>query len=441
MLLCGYSFFIFERGDILMNGIRRGVVFIPRAAFVFGLSSCRSVSGSASSSESAVSSLPASILPESYPSPTPGEISSLTVWIPAAFQPGGGSAGGDIFTRRIEAFEQAHPGLDVIVRRKAPTGSGGLRDSLAVTSAVAPAALPDLIALDPSDLRAAAIKGLIYPIDYFLTQNRWEGLFPYALSMVRTNSRYYGFPILGDALVLAGSIDPQSEPEIWSQTDARYSRIIIPLADDQALFLFFGYYAAGGAPVESISKLEIQTQPLEAELNWLQVLQGKDVLSPESFRLDTWLGALQAVRQAGECAATSYSAAAREKNFSITYLPTPEGARFSLATGWAWAISTADPFRQTMAAELMLWLSDPQFLADWSLALGVLPPSLSALAFWPAGAPRNLAGGILEHALRFPDDDIAASLGPVLAKAAQRVLRDGVSPALAALEAAQAVNP
>jgi ABC-type glycerol-3-phosphate transport system substrate-binding protein len=424
-----------------MRSIRRGFVFAPLLAFVFVLSSCRGASGSASLSESTVPPDSTSILSEISKNPTPDEISPLTVWIPATFQPEGESPDGDIFSQRIEAYEQAHPGLDVIVRRKAPAGSGGLRDSLAVTAAVAPTALPDLIALDPSSLRSAAIKGLIYPVDNLLPAGQWEDIFSYALSMVRTNSRYYGFPISGDALVLAGWIAPQSEPEFWERTDTRYSRIIIPLADLQATFLFFGYYAAGGTPVESIPKLEIQAEPLEAELHWLQVLQSKGVLSPLSLQLDSFAGALQAVRQKDECAATLYSHAAVEKGLSLTYLPSPEGAVFSLATGWAWAVATPDINRQVKAAELMLWLSDPQFLADWSRTQGVLPASRTALSLWPSGALRDLAGGISERALRFPDDEIAASLGPVLAKAAQRVLRDGVLPATAALEAAKAVNP
>jgi hypothetical protein len=88
----------------------------------------------------------------------------------------------------------------------------------------------------------------------------------------------------------------------------------------------------------------------------------------------------------------------------------------------------------------MLWLSDPEFIAQWSQALRVLPAAWAALALWPPSAQRIFVEGISEEALAFPEDEISNSFGPVFSKAAREVLSDGIPPSEAAAEAAQAAN-
>lgn len=89
----------------------------------------------------------------------------------------------------------------------------------------------------------------------------------------------------------------------------------------------------------------------------------------------------------------------------------------------------------------MLWLSDPEFLAQWSQAQGVLPASQAVLAFWPASARKDFVAGISEKALAFPEDEISNSFGPVFSKAARDVLSNDTPPSIAAAEAAQVANP
>jgi hypothetical protein len=90
---------------------------------------------------------------------------------------------------------------------------------------------------------------------------------------------------------------------------------------------------------------------------------------------------------------------------------------------------------------LLAWLTDPQFLAEWTQAQGVIPTMGIVLATWPASARKTLLAGMMEKAQAFPDDEISAFAGPVLAKAARRVLLEGSLPADAAAEAAKALHP
>jgi ABC-type glycerol-3-phosphate transport system substrate-binding protein len=371
----------------------------------------------------------------------PTGIPTITLWLPPIFRPDSNSSGGKILQDRIDAYKALHPGVTIAVRIKDSTGSGGMRDSLAAAAAAAPDALPDLVALDQSNLRAVAIKGLIHPLEGLLPAGSWVDCFPYAFSMIQIGALRYGLPFVGDAMVLADTLPSSVEPETWEQTISRTSPIFFPLGDSRSLFLFFGYYAAGGVALHSQAGAGILADPLEKELTWLAALQEHNVFSPRSVQIDSLENSFLALQNYGEASATLYSLASKGKGFSIGYLPTPDGKRFSLATGWAWAIATEDPFRQARAAGLMLWLSDPEFIAQWSQTLRVLPAARAALALWPPSAQRIFVEGISEEALAFPEDEISNSFGPVFSKAAREVLSDGIPPSEAAAEAAQAANP
>jgi ABC-type glycerol-3-phosphate transport system substrate-binding protein len=411
------------------------------AAVSAGAVSCQSLSGTTVTA--VPSGLPAITLePQQTAVPTPSaEISTLTLWLPPAFRSDSNSPGGNVLNKRIEAFEALHPGISVVVRVKAATGAGGLRDSLAAAAAAAPGALPDLVALDQSNLRAAAIKGLIVPLDGLFPSQEWDSFFPYAKAMVVIDDRHYGLPFAGDAIVIASTVIPYAEPQRWQETSSWTSPIILPLGDSRALFLFFGYYAAGATPMLSITDAKIEPQPLEQELAWLRRLQESGTLSPRSLQIDSFESSFLAIENIGESSATLFSIVLKSKDYFLGPLPTPEGEMFSLATGWAWVIATPDPDRRIKAAELMAWLSNPQFLAEWTEAQGVLPPSRAALEGWVSSAHQKLIEGISETTLPFPDDEISAFAGPAFSKAARRVLLEGILPADAALEAAKAVNP
>ncbi len=402
--------------------------------------SCQSLPGiTASAVPSDSPTITQTLYETALPTPTV-EITTLTLWLPPIFRSDSNSPGGNAFNKRIEAYEELHPGMNVVVRIKAATGAGGLRDSLAVAAAAAPGALPDLVALDQSNLRAAAIKSLIFPLDGLLPSDSWNSVFSYAKAMVVIDDLHYGLPFSGDALILASTVVPYPEPERWGATGIWTKPIFLPLGDSRALFLFYGYYAAGGSQILSSTNAEIQQEPLAQELAWLAAMQADELLAPRSLQIDSFEGSFLAIENIGECSATLYSIVAKNGDYFMSYLPTPEGAKFSLATGWAWAIATYDPARQGKAADLMLWLSDPQFLSEWAQAQGVLPPSNTAIELWPSSVQKRLAAGISEQAFAFPDDEISAFAGPVLSKAVRRVLMEGISPADAAQEAAKAIH-
>lgn len=374
------------------------------------------------------------------PTPSAG-VSSLVIWLPPTFRPDSNSPAGNLLQQRMEAFKTQHYGVDIMVRIKAATGAGGLRDSLTAAAAAAPGALPDVVALDQSNLRAAAIKSLIHPLNSLLPSDTWSVYYPFARQMVVVDGQYFGLPFTADAMVMANTLIPASDPLRWEDAHAWANPLVLPLGDSRALFLFYGYYAAGGAQMLSVADAVIDPEPLAQELDWLYIMQEHEVLSGRSLQIDTFDASFLAISNFGESAATMYSIASGAGDFYLGFLPTPHGETFSLATGWSWAVATPDPLRQTMAAELMAWLSDPEFLAEWTEAQGVLPPSTGVLELWPIGLRTSLAEGVLEGAPAFPNDEITAFAGPILAKAARKVLLEGILPMDAANEAAKAIQP
>jgi multiple sugar transport system substrate-binding protein len=405
------------------------------------LSACGSMDGTAATVlPSGTPAGETTVMPTANPTPTVDN-STLTIWLPPAFRPDSNSSAGNILNDRIETYKTMHPGLIIDVRVKAASGTGGMRDSLAVAAAAAPGALPDLVALDQSNLRAAAIKGLIRPIDGLLPSDSWDSLFPYAESMVVVDDQHYGLPFAGDAMVLAGTLVPYPAPQRWAETGSWTSPMFAPLGDSRASFLFFGYYAAGGTPMLTVAEAGIEPAPFAQVLEWLQTMQEDGVLSPRSTQIDSFESSFLAIENFGESSATLYSVASKSSDYFIGYLPTPDGVPFSLATGWSWAVATPELGRQVRASNLMAWLTDPQFLAKWSDAQGVFPPSRTALDSWNEGVRRALAAGVLERAQTFPSEEISAFAGPIFSKAAKRVLVEGVSPADAAQEAEAAIHP
>ena len=122
--------------------------------------------------------------PQSVPTPptptaTP-QARLLRVWLPPRFDPAAGTESANLLRQRLAAFEQQHPDLKVEIRIKAEEGESSLLNSLSITNAAAPAALPDLVALPRPALESAALKGLLHPIDGLSTKLQDPNWYAYA---------------------------------------------------------------------------------------------------------------------------------------------------------------------------------------------------------------------------------------------------------------------
>ncbi len=114
----------------------------------------------------------------------------------------------------------------------------------------------------------------------------------------------------------------------------------------------------------------------------------------------------------------------------IAPIPSSNGVSCSLASAWVWALAGSSPDLQPAAVELAEYLSDSEFLAAWTTALGTLPPRPTAL-----DEKQTTLHELSLIAQPIPSTDITGSLGEIFRAATISVLREQVDPSAAAQEA------
>ena len=77
---------------------------------------------------------------------------------------------------------------------------------------------------------------------------------------------------------------------------------------------------------------------------------------------------------------TPDSPASASSELAYSRVPGPSGPLTPLTTTWAWAVTTPDPARQALAAELIAALTVPEALAGWAARSQLLPARREALA-------------------------------------------------------------
>jgi len=113
-------------------------------------------------------------------------------------------------------------------------------------------------------------------------------------------------------------------------------------------------------------------------------------------------------------------------------VPTPEGMPYTITTGWVWAIPTHQPERQELSIDLAEFLTESDFLGEWTQAAGFLPTRSSALEGWSEESVRALIEDIVLSAHILPPVDILTSLGSPLQMATVDVLKGQSDPRTAA---------
>ena len=374
---------------------------------------------------------------------TPSGPISLRIWLPPDFDPAGGTAAGEILQRRLDEFASRRPGTHIEVRVKEPDGPGGLLDSLTTANAAAPLALPDLVALPRPALETAALKGLVHPFTGLSNPIDAPEWFEYARQLARLQNSTFGIPFAGDAMILVYRPSVLNlPPEDLTSALSSSGPLAFPAADPQALFTLALYQAAGGDIRDEQGRPILQADILEKVLKfyqdgseaeytpfWLTQLgsdeQAWDVFTEQNAPLVvTWMSRYLNADQADMAAAP---------------LPTLEGNDFTLSNGWVWALGSPDPERQKLATELAEFLSEADFLSEWTSSTGYLPPRASSLENWRAAALQPFALRVAQSARLKPAGDLLASLAPVLQGVTIEVLKKQTDPQSAALNAADSL--
>lgn len=373
-------------------------------------------------------------------------VTNLRVWLPPEFAPSDTSSpGGAVLAAQLTQFEQAHPNVVVETRVKADSGPGGLLHSLVTAYNVAPAVLPNVIALNRDDLASAAAAGLVVPLDKFFPADTFSDYYPFAQVLGRgSDSQLIGVPFAADAQVMAYNayLYPTS-PLSW--TTVTTGTFIFPGADPGALTLLNEYLAQGGSVIDSTGKPALNADILAKALTFFRSAREAGLLPMSTLAYADSTATWQAFRQGR---ATMAIASAHlylvEPNpppgTAVTMMPAPDGKPLALAQGWSWAIVNTQPEYHAIGAALVAWLTDPQHLADWTQAVGLLPVRTSVLADWKASPRTAFADQMLSQAQLPPPGNILSVVAPPLQQALTDVLNDRATAASAAATAAQTVD-
>lgn len=373
---------------------------------------------------------PSTPIPTKRPTQTPSPTATKTppvqsanpvlhVWLPVQFNPTADNDPGKLLEQRFKEFENQHPGLQIDVRMKTMDPDNDIVDTLSLTSAAAPSALPDLILLSRPDLEAAALRGLLHPIDGLSTSLEDPNWYEYALQLAHIQNTGYGLPLAGDTMVLV------YYPELgtlvnWDDVLASDGKIVFPAGNPQGLVGLSLYTSAGGQLVDAQGLPTLEIDALTRVLIFIREGVSKEVFPSSLANVTTEAQTLQIYRTGsvdtnkGIIWILNYRAA---EDGTITPLPGLGEAPFSYATGWIWALAGSNPENQQLAVQLAESLVADDFMGEWTRATGYLPTRPSIVE----ENDRTMAA-ILESAHPMPSNEVLAILGPLMQEGITRVL-------------------
>jgi ABC-type glycerol-3-phosphate transport system substrate-binding protein len=345
-----------------------------------------------------------------------------------------------LLQERLLAFQEANPGIIVTVRLKAEQGRGGLLETLLAAHNVAPSVLPDVIALDPIALRSAALKGLLIPLDGLVAQPNAPEWYDHAISTTHDLGSFFGLPFASDAEVLAYKTDNYTKaPSTWSDLLTSSAKFSFPAGDPNAAFTLIQYMALDGPLYDDSGMPTLDPVLLNDVFTFYHSANVSGVLPQSIFQhlspADSYNSLKAGMVSSAVAPLSSYLAKGNSETTAAVPLPSRTQPGICPAENWSWAIVTPDPIRQSMAAELITWLMEPEFLGPWTYALGMLPPTTSSLALWPEGVEAALVSSLVTVSQPRPTAEELATFGPVLHSALEAVVLGGVTPTEAARSA------
>ena len=379
---------------------------------------------------------------------------TLTVWTTSDIAPRTDLPGGAAMLEQFNAYDQSHPDVNLFVELKTVSDQGGSLSYLRTGRSVAPNILPDVVLLPTNNLTAAVAQELIFPLNDLLPQAMMNDLYPAAREMAIVDESIYGYPIALSGLehiVYNRNVITDTLPATWSELTVRgeENSLIYPAAGPAGAELTLQLYLeAGGSLTTEGGQPLLEVEPLATALNQLNQSVAANFVDPQSGSTVTLDQAWQAyVGGRSDLVQTSASVYLRQQaegasgDFAFTPLPGPDGPLEPLVVGWAWTITSPDPVRQALAAELVQWLASPQNMGEWSRQSRLLPARPGGFETWPTDDPYVLfLQRQLEVAQPFPARANSAMM-QALSKATADVVLQLATPEAAAEEAVTAISP
>jgi len=368
----------------------------------------------------------------------------LRLWVPPQFAPDNGTPAGDLLQTRLDQYTAQRPDVRIETRVKASSGTGGLLDSLSTANAAAPLAVPDLILLPRASLEIAALKGLLFPYDGLTSILNEDDWYPFAQELARLQTSTFGLPFAADALVsLHRPAEIENPPVDWLSMLELGQPLAFPAAEEEAYFTLAEYLSTGAQIQDAEGRPILDSPALTSVLTFYQEAEAAGVMP-------FWLTQFTTDEQSWEAFQenqvdmvitwTTRYLSTLSGDTTASPIITQDGTPLTLADGWVWALSNPQTERHALSVDLAEFLTQGEFLAQWTETAGYLPPRASALEGWSNVALRGLVEQIVQSARIIPPNDIMAVIGPALQQATVNVLKQQSNPVSAANEAVESIQ-
>jgi len=381
--------------------------------------------------------------------PTPIQITpqatrplTLTLWVPEEFAPGA-ERGGDILQARVAAFESAQPvKLNYVL--KAPYGKGGIVDWIAQLHELMPERLPDAAIVDSRELDTLQNLGLLQPLQRDLPSGAFWELLPPAQSIARHGGIWSNQPLALDAEHLVYDTRRVAAPPLTWQDVLTTTTSFAFAADSTDTFLL--QYLHDGGSLDPRAHPAFDSDVMQNILDYYQRARVNGNLSEATVGMKSarevlplFLSGRAPLAQVR--ARDFLSERAHLPNAAAAAIPTRDGMPAALVSGWTYVILTPNPERQRAAADFLLSLNEPTFLAEWMQAAQLAPASKTAFA--QAVQPETYAAtllNLLTHGIVAPSFTAQQPYANAWHQAVPAVLNGQLTPGDAALRALQSMT-
>lgn len=325
------------------------------------------------------------------PEPTPKPKTSLIIWLPPEIA-SRTEAGAVVFSDQLLAFNNTHPDLIISVEQKSIGGQGGILNYLRTGEDTAPTILPDLIAIPVRQITAVSDEGLISPLEDVIDPASLENLYPVAQSWATYKDHIFAYPFaltempqieFGNTITETPSLQWQTFISDTTKT------MVLPAIGGAGAKLALQYYLqAGGALTNEAGQPALELEPLTLALQQFYNGRQNGFILQQSSNIST----IDEARLLVQNGTTNYALSASDEFLKgrteqitpgFAAIPGLNGSPPPLVRGWAWAISTSDPIKKAVAAELLATLTTEDNLGNWSLNSKVLPSNPNAFSQWP----------------------------------------------------------
>lgn len=378
------------------------------------------------------------------------QVSTLRLWLPPEIG-ARTESGAQELVSQVRAFETGHNGLDVLIEQKPVDGAGGIINYLQSGRTVAPDVMPDLVAVPSNLLNDTRLRSLFFPLATFDNTTIAEEIYPDPAAQVTASGRPLGYPfaVMGMThLTFDPAVITQTVPIQWTQfiSDTNHTLVLPADSREGALLGLQFYTAEGGALTDSTGRTILESEPLARALSAIGARKENLLQSQQLKTLDeAWqyhqLGLSDFMWMRSDYLLGRHTIDPTLLD-SQDYMAVPgvNGFLLPLVTSWSWAITTDDPARQQLAEELIVYLTLPDNMANWSQRSQLLPAQREAMEVLSGQNPYlQFASNQLEIANTMPVAE-TSRLMDVLGDAVFQLLTTETPPAVIAEQAVVALR-